>query len=176
MTQIISIIDAEAMIKDGKAVLIDVREPDEFKGEHISYAMSVPLSSLEDGFQMLNISEDTAIIFQCLKGSRSKMACDRIKGLNSCNNKIFNFDGGIEAWKEKGFSVIGAPLPSSKLSIFRQVQIIVGFLVAACVLMGFLGLKPAFVVAGVLGAALFTAGLTGWCGLAMILVKMPWNK
>ncbi len=176
MTQTINIKDAEAMVRSGEAVLVDVREPDEFKNEHISYAMSVPLSSLEEGVGILNIPEDTAIIFQCLKGSRSKMACERIQGLSSCNNKLLNFHGGIEAWKAEGFPVIGSPSSSSGLSIFRQVQIIVGFIVVACVVLGFVGLKPAFVVAGVVGAALFTAGLTGWCGLAMILVKMPWNK
>ncbi|MGH1377302.1 MAG: rhodanese-like domain-containing protein [Alphaproteobacteria bacterium] len=176
MTQTISVKDADAMVKNGEAVLVDVREADEFKEEHIPYAMSVPLSSLEEGVGILNIPEDTAIIFQCLKGSRSKMACERIQGLSSCNNKLLNFHGGIEAWKEGGYPVIGSSSPSSGLSIFRQVQIIVGFIVAACVVLGFVGLKPAFAVAGVVGAALFTAGLTGWCGLAMILVKMPWNK
>ncbi|PCI57231.1 MAG: sulfurtransferase [Alphaproteobacteria bacterium] len=176
MRQMINIIDAEALIKDGKAVLIDVREPEEFMAEHISYAMSVPLSSLEDGFQMLNIPKNITIILQCLKGSRSQMACDRIQGLNSCKNKILSLDGGIEAWKKNGFPVIGVPSPSSELSIFRQVQIIVGFLVAICVLFGFLGITEAFIFAGALGSALFLAGITGWCGLAMILSKMPWNK
>lgn len=63
-----------------------------------------------------------------------------------------------------------------KISIFRQVQIIVGFLVALFVFLGVSGMPNLSIVAGVLGLALFFAGLTGWCGLALLLSKMPWNK
>ena len=177
MTQVITVKDALEKIKVGEALLIDVREPDEFKAEHIAYALSVPLSSLEGGFQMLNIPEDKIILFQCLKGSRGQMACERIQGLGSCKNTIINIEGGIEAWKEAGLPVIGASTTTTpKLSIMRQVQMIVGFLVMLCVLLGFAGISFAFILAGVFGAALFFAGLTGWCGLAMMLAKMPWNK
>jgi len=65
---------------------------------------------------------------------------------------------------------------SSGISIFRQVQIIIGGLIAVLVVFGFLGLPFGFIGAGLLGFALFVAGLTGWCGLAMLLSKMPWNK
>lgn len=176
MTQIITVKDAVSKIKNGDAVLIDVREPDEFKAEHIAYALSVPLSSLEGGFQMLDIPKNKVILFQCLKGSRGQMACERIQGLGACENTIMNIEGGIEAWKEAGLPVITASAPSSRLTVMRQVQIIVGGLVALCVLIGLLGLSFGFVLAGLFGGALFFAGLTGWCGLAMVLSKMPWNK
>ena len=128
MTQGITVQDAVHKIKNGDAVLIDVREPEEFKSEHIAYALSVPLSSLEGGFQMLDIPKDKAILFQCLKGSRGQMACERIQGLGSCENRIMNIEGGIEAWKEAGLPVIGALTSTTtpKISIMRQVQIIVG--------------------------------------------------
>ncbi|MGH1398551.1 MAG: rhodanese-like domain-containing protein [Alphaproteobacteria bacterium] len=176
MTQSINITDALAMIKNGDAVLIDVREPDEFKTEHIAYAISVPLSALEDGFQTLNIPASKTILFQCLKGTRGQMACERIQGLKTCSNKIINIEGGIEAWKEQGLPVIGTSSKAPNMSIFRQVQIIVGFLITLCVVIGFTGITAAFFLAGIFGAALFFAGLTGWCGLAIILSRMPWNK
>ncbi len=178
MTQVITVQDAVHKIKNGDAVLIDVREPDEFKAEHIAYALSVPLSTLEGGFQMLNIPKNRAILFQCLKGSRGQMACERIQGLGSCENTIMNIEGGIKAWKDAGLPVIGSSLSTKtpKISIMRQVQIIVGFLVALCVLLGFTGVSFAFILAGIFGGALFFAGLTGWCGLGMMLSKMPWNK
>lgn len=176
MTQSINVTQALEMIKSGEAVLIDVREPDEFKAEHIAYAISVPLSSLEGGFAMLDIPQDKTILFQCLKGSRGQMACQRIQGLDSCKNKIINIEGGIQAWKEQGLPVISAETKSAGLSIMRQVQIIVGFLVLASVFIGFSGVTNAFVLAGIFGGALMFAGVTGWCGLAMLLAKMPWNK
>lgn len=176
MTQSINVTQAASLIKNGEAVLIDVREPEEFKESHIAYAISVPLSALEGGFQMLDIPTDKTILFQCLKGSRGQTACARIQDLGNCKNKILNIEGGIEAWKEQGLPVIELSAARPKLSLMRQVQIIVGFLVALCVVIGFTGMVAAFVMAGVFGAALFFAGLTGWCGLAMILSKMPWNK
>ena len=177
MTKTINVKDALEMIKNGEAVLIDVREPDEFKAEHIAYAFSVPLSSLEEGFKFLDIPKDKIILFQCLKGMRGQQACERIEGLDNCQNTIMNIEGGIEAWKENNFPVIGASSNnSSGLSIMRQVQIIIGGLIAFTVALGFLGITWAFIIAGIFGGALCFAGLTGWCGLAMLLSKMPWNR
>lgn len=176
MTESINVAQAVSMIKNDEAVLIDVREPDEFKDSHIAYAISVPLSALEGGFKMLDIPADKTILFQCLKGSRGQTACARIQGLGSCKNKIVNIEGGIEAWKSEGLPVIESSRAQPKLSLMRQVQIIVGFLVALCVVIGLAGMTAAFVLAGFFGAALCVAGLTGWCGLATMLSKMPWNK
>jgi rhodanese-related sulfurtransferase len=176
MTQSINVTEAAALIKAGNAVLIDVREPDEFKDSHIAYAISVPLSVLEQGFAMLDIPADKTVLFQCLKGGRGQKACERIQGLEACQNKIVNIKGGLDAWKAQGLPVIALSKAQSKLSLMRQVQIIVGFLVALCVALGFAGIKIAFIFAGVFGVALGIAGLTGWCGLAILLSKMPWNK
>lgn len=169
---------ARALIKQDKVILIDVREADEFKAEHIANAISIPLSSLEAGLSALDIPQTKTILFQCLKGSRGQMACTRVSEMKGIENKIINMGGGIEAWKVAGFPVIGgACCASTKISIFRQVQIIVGFLVATFVIIGIVTKTPmAFVIAGGFGGALFMAGITGWCGLAMLLAKMPWNK
>lgn len=176
MTQVINVAEAIDLIKNGKAILIDVREPDEFKTEHIAYALSIPLSSLEKEFKTLDIPKDKIILFQCLKGSRGQMACERIQGLGSCQNKIMNIDGGIQAWKAHDLPVIGAENQMPKLSIFRQVQIIVGLFIIISMLIGFTGFKTGFILALLFGAALFFAGITGWCGMAIVLAKMPWNR
>lgn len=178
MANELNVNQALEMIQSGQAVLIDVREPDEFKAEHIAYALSVPLGSLEEGFKTLKIPSDKTILFQCLKGKRGEMACQRLQGLEACQNPVMNIEGGIDAWKAQGLPVIGGAscCASPKLPIMRQVQLIVGALVVLCVLVGFSGVQGAFALAGVFGAALFFAGLTGWCGLAMLLAKMPWNK
>lgn len=172
----ITVLEAHELIRSGQAVLIDVREAEEFKAEHISYAMSVPLSALEGGFKTLDIPETTTILFQCLKGTRGQMACERVQEMGSCKNKILNIEGGIEAWKNEELLVIGDQKAPQKISIFRQVQIIVGFLIALNVLIGFTVSTVGFVIAGVFGAVLCFAGLSGWCGLAMVLSKTPWNK
>ena len=171
----ITVQQAEALISGGDAILIDVREADEFKAEHIACALSMPLSGLPDLFAQLQIPKGRKIIFQCLKGSRGQQACAALAGLNLAGVEVYNLEGGITAWKDAGLPVI-ASAGGIKLSIFRQVQIIVGTLVTASVILGFAGLTFAFVLAGLFGAALAIAGITGWCGLAMVLTKMPWNR
>jgi rhodanese-related sulfurtransferase len=173
MTQKISVYDAAQLLASGEAVLIDVREPDEYGAEHIAYAASLPLRSLDDLMKHMSIPADRKIIFQCLKGARGEQACVRIKDCNSCSSPLYNLNGGISAWKEAGLPVITR---STGLTIIRQVQMIVGSLIALMVIWGFMGLTLGFAIAGLLGGALFMAGFTGWCGLALLLSKMPWNK
>lgn len=164
--------EAYDMLQSGKAVLIDVREPDEFSAEHIVYASSVPLGMVGSVLKTMQVPSDIKIIMQCLKGRRGEQACFVMK---DCDTRDYlNIEGGIDAWKSAGLPVIGQGGP--KISIFRQVQIIIGALIGLLILIGMMGLTIGFIIAGFLAAALFFAGLTGWCGLAMLLRRMPWNK
>lgn len=160
-------------LTSGEAVLIDVREPDEFKTEHIAYALSLPLSNVSNLFKQLRIPSGRKIIFQCLRGKRGEQACTLI-ATNDTSCSVYNIEGGIDAWKEAGLPIISSG--AVKISIFRQVQIIVGLLVLATTLLGLSGHTWGFAIAGTLGAALAFAGMTGWCGLAMLLSKAPWNR
>lgn len=168
----ISAQQAYAWLVSGEAVLIDVREPDEFKAEHIAYALSLPLGHVGTTFTQLNLA-NRKIIFQCLRGKRGEQACTFLNGQNtSCS--AYNIEGGIEGWKAAGLPVISGS--GSGLSIFRQVQIIIGTLVGLGVVLGFGGHIWGFAAAGLFGAALALSGLSGWCGLAMLLAKAPWNR
>jgi hypothetical protein len=53
----------------------------------------------------------------------------------------------------------------------RQVQIVAGLLVVA----GFF-FKPLWFLVPVVGIGQTIAGLTGFCGMARLLQKMPWNR
>ena len=169
-----SVQDAATELASGNAILIDVREPYEFKTEHIPYALSLPLGQVTDLFKKMNIPGDKKIYVQCAMGGRSAKACIALSK-EDCPNEIYNIDGGIQAWKAENLPLISGNA-NTGISIFRQVQIIVGALVLLMVILGFSGISAAFVVAGILGAALCFAGITGWCGLALLLTRMPWNK
>ncbi len=159
----------------GEAVLIDVREPLEFKEEHIAYAASLPLSEVRELLKQYKIPTDRKIIFQCLKGTRGQQACVIANEGIFAKYDIYNIDGGITSWKEEGLPVVGcAP---KGVSVFRQVQIIVGLLVLLLIMAGLiLSIKLPIIIAAILGAALAFAGATGFCGLALMLNKAPWNK
>ena len=170
MTRSITARDAQRWLAAGEAILIDVREPAEFAAGHVPLAVSLPLGSLPDA--LTRLPRQTKLIFQCQSGARSYRACalaTQQAGLESVN-----LDGGIAAWRAAGLPVVGNAGP--RFSIFRQVQMIMGTLVVLLVAAGFAGVTAAFAVAGVLGAMLAFAGATGWCGLALLLGRMPWNR
>lgn len=58
----------------------------------------------------------------------------------------------------------------------RQVQITTGLLILTGVVLGWF-VNPAFyALSAFVGAGLTFAGATGWCGMAMLLKAMPWNR
>lgn len=174
MTKTIDAKTLHTWLSENFAILIDVREPDEFKAGHIPQALSLPLSTLHHDIEKLNLPKNTRIVFQCLSGKRGGNACQMIgQSPQIAGNDIYNLEGGINAWKSANFAVVGT---APKLSVFRQVQMIIGGLIAVLIALGFLVATGFFVVAGMVATALAVAGITGWCGLALLLQKMPWNK
>ncbi len=175
MTQTINVKDAHDLLMAGQAILIDVREANEFAEQHIPYAISLPLNSFEKDFKQLALPENTVTLVQCLKGSRGAMACETLHKMGKAADTIMNVEGGISAWQAAGLPLVGGETQKT-LPILRQVQIVVGLLIALCVILGFSTSSVGFAIAGILGGALFFAGLTGWCGMAKLLMKMPWNR
>lgn len=174
-TRNISPAQACEWLKAGEAILIDVREPDEFAAGHIACASSIPLGIVGDTLKFMDIPSGRRVIFQCLKGGRGAKACAAVEAA-ALPGGIFNIEGGLDGWKAAGFPVVAGAAGPTGFSIFRQVQMIVGSLVFLLVSLGFMGLTLGFIMAGILGGLLAFAGFTGWCGLAMLLERMPWNR
>jgi len=164
---------ARQWLAEGEAVLIDVREPDEYRAAHIPYALSLPLGTLPAALDGAPLPANARIITQCLKGGRGAQACATLSG-HGIANDIYNLEGGITAWTEAGLPVVRAG--SGGVSIFRQVQMIVGLLVLAAVLAGMSGFPAGIYIAGFFGLMLAIAGFSGWCGMALLLQRMPWNR
>lgn len=161
----------ETWIADGSAQLIDVREDYEHATERIDSAINHPLSTL-DCASLRDAYPNQRLVFHCRSGGRSSDAATRFM---KDDENTFHLAGGIQAWKAASKPTIRSE-SAPKLDIMRQVQIVAGSLILLGVILGlsvhigFIGLS-AFV-----GAGLTFAGLTGWCGMAMLLGKMPWNK
>ena len=157
-------------IDAGTAVLVDIREPDEFARSHVKGAQSQPLSTWEKAH--LTIDPDADVIFTCRSGMRTAGACDRLAA--RVNGDAFVLDGGLDAWAKAGLPVeTNADAP---LEIMRQVQIVAGSLVLMGVLLGFLVAPAWFALAAFVGAGLIFAGVSGFCGMARLLMLAPWNR
>lgn len=86
------------------ALLVDVRNPDEFVGElgHIKNAKLVTLGpNLEDFLAKTN--KDQTIIFICRSGARSGRATEYAQSLGF--KDTYNMQGGMLAWNETGLEV-----------------------------------------------------------------------
>jgi len=160
--------EARARLASGRAVLIDIREPDEFARSHVPGARSVPLSQLGDALLPAGVE----VIFTCRTGMRTAGACDRLAA--QVEGPAFVLEGGLEAWSKAGLPVtLDAKAP---LEIMRQVQIAAGSLVLLGVLLGWLVAPGFFALAAFVGAGLTFAGATGFCGMARLLMLAPWNR
>ena len=154
----------------GNVTLVDVREGREYRAGHIADAHQMPLGRI-DATHLPKGGD--AIVVYCLKGARGLSACEKLLKQNP-SMKIFNLDGGIDAW-----SAAGLPTKSDgslTLPLDRQVQLTIGLiLLLASFLTAFWNSLSVLAVA-VIGAGLTVAGATGFCGLARIMAYAPWNK
>lgn len=151
-------------------VLIDVRESIENAEESIKGAISMPLSNLEPE-KALALKGNKKLVLHCRSGKRSLKAAQNIVDFGC--TEIYSLTGGIEAWKEEGYSVEKKQIVP--ISLMRQVQITAGSLILIS-LIGAHFFKPLLFLTGFIGLGLVFAGITNTCGLAMLLAKMPWNQ
>ncbi len=81
------------------AVLIDVREADEFQAGHIPGAINVPLSRIDT----ISIPKDKQVFVYCLRGTRSRQAAGKMKKMGYTKVKsiggIVRYKGRIEKFR-----------------------------------------------------------------------------
>lgn len=69
-----------------KYVIIDVREPDEYRSGHVEGAPNIPPSQLMSGAAQLDhLPKDSNIIVYCRTGSRSDVAMNILSSLGFKN-------------------------------------------------------------------------------------------
>lgn len=156
-----------------KAILIDVREAIEYKTCSIPGSINLPLSLVTANQEHFKETKGKKIVFHCKSGKRSMMACNKLlhEGINF---DIWNLEGGIDAWKKKNLVTI---YQSKIMPIERQVQIFISALILSGLSLNcFLDSSLYLTLPLIAGLGLLNSGITGWCGLAKLIAKMPWNK
>lgn len=158
-------------LKAGEAIVIDVREPVEHRAEHIAGAKLMPLSTF--GAAAVPKGDGKKVVLHCRGGGRSGKAAGTL--VSAGWSQAIHLQGGLEAWKAAGLPV-EKDAAAPKLDLMRQTQIAIGSFVLVWVGLGAF-VSPWFLgLAAFMGAGLVVAGMTGTCGMAMLIAKMPWNR
>ena len=125
----------------------------------------------EGHYYRVEKANNDTIVFFCHSGNRTANASDLLERLAG-DVQAYRLDGGISGWEKAGLPVEHI---SSTIPLFRQIQIAAGSLV----LIGVIGSAfwhPFFWLSAFVGAGLVFAGISGFCGLGVLLSHMPWNR
>lgn len=99
--------EAAALQRDG-ALLLDVREPDEYAQEHAPGSTLIPLGQLPARLRELDAFKDRRIAIICRSGRRSALALQILEGAGF--SAASNVEGGMIAWNRAGLPIKpGAP-------------------------------------------------------------------
>lgn len=167
----LSPLQASQLLEQG-AILVDIRDRVDYLRERIPQAISLPLTEIITG-KTVEDSGQQPVIFHCQAGMRTTNNAEQLMRAVSAG-KVFLISGGINAWK-------GAALPTVEdnkqpLPIIRQVHIAAGSLILLGVIAGYAADSRLFLLSGFIGAGLIFSGVSGFCGMASLLQKMPWNR
>lgn len=90
--------EAVLLINRENAIVLDVREENEFAAGHIPDARNIPLSKLTERANELRKFQQKPVVVNCQGGVRSANACGQLKKAGFTN--LYNLRGGISAWNE----------------------------------------------------------------------------
>ncbi|RUO35477.1 sulfurtransferase [Aliidiomarina shirensis] len=106
----VSVTDAPSEIQKAD-VLIDVREPDEFRAGHIAGAINIPRGMLE--FKLSGTPElqdrDKHIVLYCKTSGRGALSTVALQDMGYI--KVSSIAGGLDAWIEAGKPTVKPDLP-----------------------------------------------------------------
>jgi len=99
----IDVTEAQRMSQNG-ALLLDVREPDEYAAGHAPNALLIPLGQLGSRLQEVAAYKDKPVAVMCRSGRRSASAVGQLTEAGF--TRVKNVNGGILAWEQAGLPVV----------------------------------------------------------------------
>lgn len=165
-----TVLGLKEQLGNGEIHLVDVREEMEFAGGRVAGASLLPLGELEKRHGELDHAKP--IYVMCRTGRRSAEAQNKLKALGFTN--VINVSGGIEAWKKEKLPVERDE--HAPWTIERQVRFTAGLLVFTGVLLSIFVHQYFIALSGFVGFGLAFTATIDWCGMGLLIAKMPWNR
>jgi rhodanese-related sulfurtransferase len=91
---------ASEKLQNGEAVIIDVREKDEFNDGHIPKALNLSRGTLELDIEEHVVDPNAVVILHCGGGGRSALAAESLQRMGYKN--VRSMAGGLKAWEAAG--------------------------------------------------------------------------
>ena len=88
---------------EGGAVLIDVREDNEYEAGHAAGARHMARGIIERDIVQTFPDKDTEIVLYCGGGYRSALSADMLQKMGYTN--VISMDGGYKGWKSAGHAI-----------------------------------------------------------------------
>lgn len=101
--------------KSDKFLVIDARNPEEYKDVHIPGAVNIPVNQFEKYAKLLPEDQTKTLIFYCngVKCGKSKRAAK--KAVVMGYQKVLVYEDGMPVWEEKGLPIITGPGYEAKI-------------------------------------------------------------
>jgi len=154
--------------------VIDVRTPVEFAEVHVPQARNEPLDQFDPATLLTSnqLFKEQPVYLLCRSGARATKAAEKLVKEGLDNAVVV--EGGTLAWIDAGLPVTRGT--TKVISLERQVRIAAGSFVLTGVLLAIF-VQPYFIaIPAFVGTGLIVAGITDWCGMGLLLAKLPWNK
>ena len=148
---------------------VDVRNLDEFAGERLAGAACVPMDRLMSAAGAWDPAEP--ILLTCQMGVRAAKAAGQLEQVGFKDVHIVQ--GGLNACKEAGLEVVrtGRGMPLQQQVMIGAGSVLLTGLILSVVV------HPWFLAIDWFAASmLLVAGISGFCPMAKILGRMPWNR
>ena len=159
------------------AIILDVRTPAEHAAHSLSMAhILVPLDTLTPD-TLVNthgVTKKTPLYVLCGGGGRATHAAGQL--MDAGFESVFVIEGGLRGCEAYGHSTCSRSQDTIIIPMEGQVRIGIGGLIILLSLFALMGLGVLLWLMLLVGIALVVSGFTGFCALANLLYKAPWNK
>ena len=97
----ITVKQAKELLDGGNAVVVDVRNPDEWVAGHVTDAIHIQVDEVMNRIDEL--PQDKELLFICAAGVRSALACEMAAAMGLPTERLYNIEEGTPAWIESNF-------------------------------------------------------------------------
>jgi rhodanese-related sulfurtransferase len=100
----ISVAEAKEKLERGEAVMVDVREPNEYAEVHAKDVRLIPVNTvMAEVKQIRDLAGGKEVLFICKSGQRSALAAEFATASGLDDLALFNVEGGTIAWLAAGY-------------------------------------------------------------------------